>query len=1174
MTELRINLLGSPEIRWNQQLLNVNRRIPRTILFYLASSGNLIGREKLLTLFWEDTPPTQARRRLRGALSRLRSELPEPDLLISQSDLVGINKKRACVDQQEFLELHDTFGNQPWIIPPEEEIPEQIIQPMIRAANLWRGSEFLEGVHLPGSSSLESWWQQTNLHLTHLRTRLFTRICDHFHVSGQLEDALNFARAALESDNLNEEVHLRVLILLVDMGEYQEARQYYRSVAKLLNDELDTQPSQQLVSVYRQIQQRSVASRQSSQLEWRIRMSLHTPFVGRQAEFSHLQEVMEQSGGIVISGESGIGKTRLVQEFCELFASDRRIFVTHSRPTEINLPYQPIIEILRNQITSSEWQEIPNIWIDPLALILPELSSFQLSLSPPLITYDLDHNRSTLLEAIRQVFLNISHGNDLVLFLDDLQWADEATLSVVSYLLDRPPFDGQAFIILAVRSDEINPYLEEFLTQIDTSPKLNLILLDRLNPNEIAGLGRYVMGYPISQEFVDQLEQETGGIPFIILETFRSIQAAEISAGQSEPQSLPLAQSVYTLIKNRIGRLSPLAFSTCEFAAVIGPEFDPELISLAGQQNFAVIARAIEELKQRNIIEPIDRPDKVSNWRFVHDKIRETILQDINPIRLQYLHEHVAQAMEIHLPLYDRSQSAVLAHHYEAAGKVAAALNYWLKAAQWARQLYSPIEAGQILSHAERLIIDSNQRISDELLHDFYSEWTEMAYEMQDANLIRKNNESLLKLGRERRSKLLIGTALDGFSDASLAENRFEEGLAYTSQAITYLAQTKNTYEKMNVQIHRGVFLYMLGRINAAIKSFESALSLSEDNNDPQILNATANAHYQLALCQTLSGWPEIGYKNAKISLEFATAIDHHHTIITAYTASSLALYFMAEYKRAREDNQKGIEIAKRLKADRMLGYLYAINGFLSSAEGDLGSAYASAQSVYQLGEKYNHNDTLAFGHRIIGDLFLLIDNPEKAGEYFQQGVKSGSGDFWSLDNLIRLGYAQIRSGKTDIGMVNLHRGIDLAQSTGLGVVEIRGLQFLSYSYISLGDWELALEVAEQLENQAIKRSMPMVRILARFVAGIARSNLGLQTDVLEHLQLILASLKDIGQPFIEVRALVEIIRVKKFLKVDPSSDIHRVNDILKYCESKANPEIINDAFLKYKKSIQNQMRN
>jgi DNA-binding SARP family transcriptional activator len=1173
MAELRINLLGSPEIRWDQQLHNVTRRIPRTILFYLASSSSLVGREKLISLFWEDTTSSKARSNLRGALSRLRSELPDPDLLVVHNDLVGLDDDKACVDHQEFLDLHDSFGNQPWIIPAEEAIPEKIVQPMIQAANLWRGSEFMEGADLPDTRPLESWWQQTNHHLSHLRTRLCIRICDHYRASGRLEDALIFARNALESDNLNEDVHLRVLALLVDMEEFQEAREYYPTVVKLLSDELDTQPSQQLVTVFRQIQQRSIQTRHPSQPEWRIRTSLHTPFVGRQAEFKILQEAMDLGGGIAISGESGLGKTRLVQEYCELFASDRRIFITHCRPTEINLPYQPIIEILRNQISPSEWRDIPNIWTEPLALILPELLSNQSSLSPPIMSDDLDHNRSTLLEAIRQVFLEKSKKNDLVLFLDDIQWADEATISAISYLMERPPFSDRALIILVVRSDEINPGLEKFLAHIESSPKLFFISLDQLNQKEIAGLGRYVMGYPINQELVDQLAQETGGNPFIILETFRSIETSATLAGQHESQSLPLAQSVYTLIKHRIDRLSPLAQATCEFAAVIGPEFDPELISLASQQNFAIIVRAIEELKQRNFIEPIDRPDKTSNWRFVHDKVREAILYDINPIRLQYLHEHVARAMEDQLKPRSHSKSAVLAHHYESAGKVAAALNYWLQAAQWARQLFSTVEARQIFSHAEQLIIDSNEVISDELIHDFYSEWTEMTYETQNAQLIRERNANLLKIGRARKSQLLIGSALNGLSDASLVENQFEDGLAYTAQAITHLNQTNNTYEKMDVHVHRGVFLYMSGRVSEAIETFQLALTFSEDDT-PQILRSRANAYYHLALCQTLAGWPELGYKNAKISLDLAKRIDHHHIVITAYTASSLALYFLADYERARIDNRVGIELAKKLKANRMLGYLYAIKGLLDSSKGDLGSAFSSAQSVYELGEKYNHHDTLAIGHRIIGDLFLLIEAPENALYYFQQGVESGSGDFWGLDNLVRLGFSQIQTDQVESGMVNLHRGIDFAQSTGLGVVEIRGLQFLSYSYVYLGEWELALNLSEQLEAQAKRRAMPMVRILARYIGGIARINLGIQQDMIEHLQQIIALLKDIGQPFVELRTLTQLIKVKKATKVDPASDIQRVRDIFALCEANPFPETIKENFFEYKKSILKQIES
>jgi DNA-binding SARP family transcriptional activator len=1170
MAELRINLLGPPELRWELQLLKVNRRIPRTLLFYLAAQDNYVGRGKLLTLFWEDSSTEFARRRLREALSRIRAEIPERDAIVISNDLVGLDINKSYVDQRYFLDSLNSIGNQPWIIPADKPLPEDTLQSMIRAVNLWHGSQFLEGAKLPSTRGLDDWWQQTNQHLVRLRIRLLARICDHYRVSGQLEDALSYARKALESDNLNEDLHLKVINLLVDMGDDQEARNYYSSVAKLLSDELDTQPSQQLVSIYRQIQKRTLSNIQSSQSDWHILISVHTPFVGRQAEIARLQKALDSGGGIIITGESGLGKTRLVQEFCELFASDQRIFVTHCRPAEINLPYQPIIEFLRNQVSTSEWQDLPKIWAEPLTLLLPELLTLFPALKPPTISYDLDQNRSTLLEAIRQVILLISQRRNLVLFLDDVQWADEASLSTISYLLERPPFDDKAMIILAARSDEVNPGLEDFLASNQTSPRVNLIGLERLSSKEISALGRYVMGYPLDQGLVDQLEQESGGNPFIILETLRSIQTEETRSKFSDSSSLPLAKSVYSLIKNRIEKLSPLARETSEFAAVIGPEFDPKLISIANQHNYSIVARAIEELKQRNIIELVNLPPKDNTWRFIHDKIRETLLLDTNPVRLQFIHEHIARAMETSIKPQTGSQAAILAHHYELAGKVAAALSYWLKAAQWARQLFSITKAQQIFSRAEKLIINSHEVISDELIHDFFAAWTEMAYEMQDSQAIREQNSQLLNLGRERGSQLLIGTALDGFSDASLVENKFEEGLAYTNQAISYLDQTSNIYEKMDAHIHRGVFLYMLGRINEAIQTFDLALTLSDSISDPQIQSAKANAHYQLALCQTLAGWPELGLKNATLSIELANRIGHHHTAITAYTASSLALYFMADYEKARRENQNGIEIAKRIKANRMLGYLYAIKGFLDNAAGDLGSAYDSAQLVYRLGEKYNHLDTLAIGYRLLGDIFLLIEAPNTAREYFQQGVNSGSRDFWELDNLVRLGYAQIRTNQTEIGMVNLHRGIDLAQSTGLGIVEIRGLQFLSYSYIYLNEWQLALQVSEKLERQASRRSMPLVRVLARFIGGIAESNLSEQQDIVEQLQLTLDALGDIEQPFIELRALMQMVRAKKASGLDPKLDIQRVNEILVNCESNAHPEQIRQAFLDYRKMVLN----
>ena len=481
MAELQINLLGPPEIRWEGQLLNVKRRIPRTMLLYLASHENFVGRGTLLTTFWVDAPADFARRRLREALSRIRAAIPDPTVLTLYSDLVGLDPTKIHVDQRRFLNLLNSINNQPWTVPLDNPLPQPLFQTINRAASLWRGSQFMEGFDLPDSRPIEDWLRQTNQQLTHLRTRLFMRLSDHYQASGQTEEALDCAYKALESDNLNEDLHARVIRLLIIMEHYQEARQYYSFVINLFNDELNSQPSLQLVSLYRQIQIKSLATIQMSRPDWRILTSIHTPYVGHQAEFSQLDQASTNGGCVSVSGESGLGKSRLVQEFCELYASDRRILVTLCRLAESNLPFQPIIELLRNQIHTSEWQELSKIWIEPLTILLPELISYYQSADKPRLTYDADNYRSSLFEALRQLFLLITQKMDLIVFFDDVQWADEATLSAIAYLIERPPFDKSALIILAARSEEYNPSLENFYSSLRNSSRLKIISLERLS---------------------------------------------------------------------------------------------------------------------------------------------------------------------------------------------------------------------------------------------------------------------------------------------------------------------------------------------------------------------------------------------------------------------------------------------------------------------------------------------------------------------------------------------------------------------------------------------------------------------------------------------------------------------------------------------------------------------
>jgi len=1169
MTELQINLLGPPEILWENKHLNINRRTPRTLLYFLASQSNLIGREKLLSTFWQDSSPPIARRRLRVALSRIRTEIPVENLITIHNDLVGLDPSKLSVDLRSFGKYQDLIGNTPWSVPSNQLLPESIFQSMLSAIHLWRGDQFLEGTELPNSSTLDDWWYQTNLKLTQFRIRLLTRISDHYFEAGLVEEALDYSRLAVESDNFNEDLHYRVLKLLVELEYFQEARQHYLSISEKLNNELDTQPSQQLISIYRQIQRKTHTSKPAPRLDWRLLSSIHTPFVGRKKDFHKLETVMENRGGIIITGESGLGKTRLVQEFCELYAPGRRILGTHCRPAEINLPFQPFIELLRNNISSSEWKKFSVIWAEPLAILLPEILPNHKLQETPLVSIYPDQNQATLFEAIRQVFLLIAQQSDLVLFIDDLHWSDAASLSTIAYLIERAPFNENALLILASRSDESNPSLEKILLANHTASNLKILELERLNPKEISGLGRYVLGYPLEQNLVDRLNQEAGGNPFIVLETLRSLQDTEGPSGISGLSRLPLASSVYSLIKNRLGQLSPAAREICEYAAVIGTEFDPVLISRTTRQNLTRTSRALEELKQRHLIESVRRPHQETIWRFNHDKIRESIILDTNRIRLRFLHERIAQTLESSIDSQSNSQAAVLARHYEYAGKLGLAFNYWLKAAHWARHLFSSSEAMQILSRAEGKILNSDEIISDDLVHDYYIELTELAYEIQDAKTIRQQNNRLLELGQAKQSKLLIGTALDGLSIACMVENQFEEGLAYTNQAISYLNQSNNTYEIMNSHTNRGLYLYMLGRLDEAIESFEFALTLGSSDENPAIKRGMANAYYHLALSQTLAGWPELGLKNAKISLDLANNIGHHHIAVTAYLASSLALYFLADYKKARQDNKKGIEIAKKLHANRMLGYLYAINSFLDYTTGNLVSAYELSQKITEIGLEHNHQDLQSLAHRIRGDIYLLLLSFEEAREEYQLGSEFGTHDFWGLDNLARFGYAQIRTGQSESGMENLHRGIDLAQSAGFGMVEIRGMQFLSYAHISREEWELTRQITLQLERMARIRTLPMVGILAKFLGSIAnRKHFNPGQDI-EQLEYSLSILGDVDQPYIALRILIHLVRIKKHSGYDTEREIFRINSILNRCEELAYPKNIQETFQIYRSKVE-----
>jgi len=204
----------------------------------------------------------------------------------------------------------------------------------------------------------------------------------------------------------------------------------------------------------------------------------------------------------------------------------------------------------------------------------------------------------------------------------------------------------------------------------------------------------------------------------------------------------------------------------------------------------------------------------------------------------------------------------------------------------------------------------------------------------------------------------------------------------------------------------------------------------------------------------------------------------------------------------------------------------------------------------------------------------MLLQSYEEALQDYQLGSEFGRHDFWGIDNLVRKGYSEIQTGQLETGMINLHRGIELARSAGFGMVEIRGMQFLSYAHASRKEWQLTQKITDELAQMARIRGLPMVGILAKIFIGIGELDKSNPKSSLDQLDFLLKMLGDEDQPYIAIRMLIQKFMLKKRSGIDPLPEVIQIHEIFDRCEKMAYPEKIQAAFQRYKAGIMHLISN
>lgn len=648
-------------------------RKTRALLGYLIATGQAHRRERLCDLLWDG--PDDPRAELRWSLSKLRPLLEScaGTSLAADRERVGVTIGDAVIDLESVRAL---------VGPELGTAPTAALK---EAVSLF-GGEFLDGLDLPLCYRYQEWCMAereavSRLHLTMLAT-LVDRLQDH------PADALAYARALVAADPLSEAGHAAVVSLLGRVGRSKDAFDHYLHAKRILSAELGLQSSAVLDEARLALRSVTVASvpvdaavgaPQDGVVQARPPVP-EPPMVGRDLERATMDRIVrspaDQRRLVVVTGEPGIGKSRLLAHIgaC-VTAADGRAFGARAYEAEATRPYGVWLDVLRAILRDGPPDALPR----DLGPLLDETG-------PP----DGDSgDRTRLFDAVVTLLRRVASERSTAVMLDDLQWADEGSSSLLHYVVRHTDSMPGLFIACAARSGEIedNAAASGMLRALARDGRLHEIELAALSEAETHELVRRV------DPALDaaRIFAESAGNPLFALELARAHRAGDAGPGRT----------VEAVIAGQLALLTEDARRLLVRAAAYGRPFTPDDLARPAGLDDAELLTGLGELERRALIRPVGG----DAYDFAHDLVRQAAYRTLSQPRRKLLHRQIARALDTVVER-DGALAADLAHHAALAEDDATAARACALAGEHALRWFASFEAAGFaergLRHVER----------------------------------------------------------------------------------------------------------------------------------------------------------------------------------------------------------------------------------------------------------------------------------------------------------------------------------------------------------------------------------------------------------------------------------------------------------------------------------------
>ncbi|HBY97824.1 MAG TPA: hypothetical protein DEP84_28435 [Chloroflexi bacterium] len=992
MTSPYLYFLGLPRFTRGDRTVELTVVKAIALLAYLAVTRAPQTRDHVLALLWPDSQAEAARKNLRNTLWAIRKAFGD-DVLDRDNGRLSL-RDIVWVDLREFENLVDTR------LVGTDRSSSVSVRDRQTAVDLY-GGFLLDGLTLSDAPEFEIWLATERERLGQLYLRALEALVAAHRGAANWAGMIAVARRALLFDNLQEPMYRALMEAHARLGERPEALRQYDVLRAVLDRELGVEPlaetdALRLAIMSGDLQPAARTGRAGPGPFRRQHLaggSVRTPFVGRRVERAVLEAEFQlatsgQARVVLLIGEVGIGKSRLWHEWAAPLAANSVVLESRCLESLQALPFAPLTELFRRhaciQRLFTPQSPVPSIWLAEVARLVPEIRpAFPELPAPP--TLPPTEERRRIFEAFVQCLLALD-ARPLIFFIDDLHWADRATLGWLDYLVHRLR-DRPLLLVAAYRPQDATAQLVQFAVGWGRAGIARRVVLPRLTNEEASALIASLGGDPGLTACV---QAQSAGNPYFLIELVRAA-----------PGEIPLALA--ELVRARLDRLPGGARQVLQAAAVLEPEFDFMTLRRTSGRGEEETLDALDALLDAAVLtEQATNTSARSLYAFAHPLVARVVRDGLSGARRVFLHRRAAIALETTHASHLAQIAGQLAMHYTQAAEPARAAMYAEMAAERALALAAPAEAADFYRQA--LALDSTPArqlgLGRALFRHGDLDGARIAF---DAAL-----SGFEALGDRRQ---LARTCLD-LAETYVPVGRTDDVVGWVQQGLAFLDVEADP--AAHAQAH---FLLATARLVTEPSLGEAEVHLAEAvrlASEHDLIDMAARSRFELGNLLAQRGDLAGALQAFRDSIALARAAGNQLQEILGHNNTAYHALLAGDLAAAQEHIETGLALAEARALRLPLVWLYSTRGEIALAEKEWAEAeewfnrgVAEAERRGNLNQVANYQANLGLAARGRGDLdgaLMLLEAARASVERLTAPHLQTQIDLWLVELYLERG--------------------------------------------------------------------------------------------------------------------------------------------------------------------------